>query len=312
MVLFGLCKLCVTGKQMNHQRLTAILVWMLLWGTTLFGGVKVQVLGSGGPESEDKRASSAYIVWVDGKARVLIDMGGGASLRFEESGAKISDLDLILLTHLHIDHTADLPALIKSSFFVRRRRDLPLYGPAQNRLMPSTETFTKRLFDSQKGAWQYMGDFLDGTASYRLRAHTVPMSREVRRIYADRGITVDAVSVHHGPIPALAYRINVEGKSITFSGDMNGAYHTLERLAKGSDLLIAHNAVPKGADGVAAALHMTPDTIGRIARQAGIKLLVLSHRMLRTLGREDETRKEIRKYYRGKLKFANDLSLYRL
>ena len=297
---------------MNLKHASKILIGVILFGSMLFGGVAVQVLGSGGPESGDKRASSAYVVWVDDKARVLVDFGGGAALRFEEAGAKIGDLDLILLTHLHIDHTADLPALIKSSFFVRRRRDLPLYGPSQNRLMPSTAVFAKRLFDSKQGAWQYMGDFLDGSASYRLIPHTVPVSQKIRRIYADRGITVDAVSVHHGSIPALAYRVTVDGKSITFSGDMNGAYHTLERLAKGSDILIAHNAVPKGAQGVAAALHMTPDTIGRIAHQAGVKLLVLSHRMLRTLGREHETRKEIRKFYRGKLKFANDLSLYRL
>lgn len=78
--------------------------------------IKLQVLGSGGPESGDKRASSAYLVWIDGKSRILIDFGAGASLRFEEVNAKISDLDIILLTHLHVDHTADIPALLKSSF----------------------------------------------------------------------------------------------------------------------------------------------------------------------------------------------------
>jgi len=79
--------------------------------------IALQVLGSGGPESGDKRASSAYVVWIDGKSKILIDFGGGASLRFEEVNAKIQDLDVILLTHLHIDHTADIPALLKSSFF---------------------------------------------------------------------------------------------------------------------------------------------------------------------------------------------------
>lgn len=45
-------------------------------------GVAVQVLGSGGPEIGDKRASSAYLVWQNGRARALIDMGAGAALRF--------------------------------------------------------------------------------------------------------------------------------------------------------------------------------------------------------------------------------------
>jgi len=92
---------------------------------------------------------------------------------------------------------------------------------------------------------------------------------------------------------------------------MNGDYHTLEALALHSDILVAHNAVPKGAKGVATALHMTPNTIGQITKQAQVKKLVLSHRMLRTLGREKETKREIRKYYKGVIKFANDKSYYK-
>ncbi len=87
------------------------------------GGGAVQVLGSGGPELADKRASSSYLVWIGGKPRVLVDIGGGAALRFGESGATVSDLDVILLTHLHVDHTADLPALINASFFGEPQHD---------------------------------------------------------------------------------------------------------------------------------------------------------------------------------------------
>jgi predicted metal-dependent RNase len=79
-------------------------------------GVSVQVLGSGGPELQDKRASSSYLVWQDGQARVLVDAGGGSALRFGESGAKMSQLDVILFTHYHIDHSADFPSLIFSSW----------------------------------------------------------------------------------------------------------------------------------------------------------------------------------------------------
>ncbi len=274
--------------------------------------VSLQVLGSGGPESGDKRASSGYIVWIDGKSRVLVDFGGGSSLRFEEAGASIEALDVILLTHLHIDHTADLPALLKSSFFVRRQRDLPIYGPQGNDLMPDTVTFVERLFKNHKGAWEYMGDYLDGSASFQVKAHTVKASKRVKTIYKNGNISVQTITVHHGPIPALAYRVNVGNQSITFSGDMNGDYRTLEKLAKNTNLLIAHNAVPKGATGAAANLHMTPLTIGKIAKSANVKRVVLSHRMLRTLGRESESKREIQKNYKGSVKFANDLSVYRV
>jgi ribonuclease BN (tRNA processing enzyme) len=274
--------------------------------------VSLQVLGSGGPESGDKRASSAYVIWIDGKAKVLVDFGGGASLRFEEVGAKIADLDVILLTHLHVDHTADIPALLKSSFFTRASGKLHIYGPEDNDFMPSTKSFIKRLFKEDKGAWQYLGDHLNGDARLQLKTHNVDESRKIKVIYAENGIKISAVSVHHGIIPAVAYRVDVGRKSITFSGDMNGDYHTLETLAKATNILVAHNAVPKGARGVSAQLHMTPITIGQIAKKAQVKRLVLSHRMLRTLGKESQTKREIRKYYKGSLKFANDKSYYKV
>jgi ribonuclease BN (tRNA processing enzyme) len=274
--------------------------------------IALQVLGSGGPESGDKRASSAYVVWIDGKSKILIDFGGGASLRFEEVNAKIQDLDVILLTHLHVDHTADIPAFLKSSFFTRASGDLHIYGPDKNRFMPSTEDFIERLFEDDKGAWQYLGDHLDGSASLQLKVHDIDDTRKVKTLYKQGNITISAVSVHHGPIPAIAYRVTVGDKSITFSGDMNGDYHTLETLAKGTGILVAHNAVPKGSTGVATQLHMTPNIIGQIAQKAHPKRVILSHRMLRTLGKEKETFKEIHKYYKGSVKFANDKSYYRV
>lgn len=274
--------------------------------------VTLQVLGSGGPESGDKRASSSYLIWINGKSKILVDFGGGASLRFEEAGAKIENLDLILLTHLHVDHTADIPALLKSSFFTKSSGKLHLFGPDKNKFMPSTRTFAKRLFENNKGAWQYLGDHLDGSASLQLKAHNIKKSHQQKIIYHQKGIQVIAVSVHHGPIPAIAYRINIGKHSITFSGDMNGDYHTLEQLAKNTDILVAHNAIPKGTTGVAAKLHMTPYTIGEIAKKAQVKKLVLSHRMLRTLEKEKETKKEIRLNYKSPVTFANDRSRYKL
>ena len=274
--------------------------------------ITLQVLGSGGPESGDKRASSGYLIWIDGKSRILIDFGGGASLRFEEVGARIQDLDVILLTHLHVDHTADLPVLLKSSFFTSASGNLHIFGPDKNNFMPSTKSFIKRLFDDDDGAWQYLGDHLDGSAKLQLKAHNITMRKKEKVIYTQGELSISAVSVHHGPIPAIAYRVNIGKKSITFSGDMNGDYHTLEKLAYNTDLLVMHNAVPKNAKGVAVKLHMTPLIIGEIAKKAEAKAVVISHRMLRTLGKEKETKSEIRRNYEGDVAYANDKDKYRL
>lgn len=269
-------------------------------------GVELQVLGSGGPELEDQRASSSYLVWQDGKPRVLVDSGGGSALQFGRAGAHVEPLDAIFFTHLHIDHTADFPALIKSSYFEERSRPLPIYGPVGNDFFPTTTEYVADLFDSKRGAYRYLAD-----PGYRLIARDVILKEhEVRVIYRSGDLSAAATKVIHAGVPALAWRIEIGGKSIVFSGDTNGNNGNLEILAKDADLFVAHNAIPEAETGAARELHMPPSVIGRIAGTAQVKALVLSHRMLRSLGHEDETRAKIAAAYSGPVTFANDLDCF--
>lgn len=271
----------------------------------------LQVLGSGGPEINDSRASTGYLIWIDGKARILVDMGSGSALRFEESGAALNDVDLVLMTHFHVDHSNDLPAFIKAGYFTGRDRDLPLYGPTGNDLMPSAVEFVAALF-GESGAFRYLNSYTTPDEDdYLLVAHNVNAKDEhVHPIIKTQGYTVSAVAVHHGPIPAIAWRIDAGGRSFVFSGDMSNKYNSFTPLAKDADLLVAHNAVPEDASGIAKDLHMPPSSIGHIAADAGIGRLVLSHRMNRTLEREDETTALIRNYYSGEMDFADDLDCF--
>ena len=273
-------------------------------------GIAVQVLGSGGPEAADKRASSGYLVWRDGRARLLVDAGGGVKLRFGEAGASMADLDAVAFTHFHADHASDFAALVKSSYFEDRSRALPVYGPPGNAIMPGAVAFADALF-GQSGAFRYLGDFLDGSASYTLEPQDVKADGKVVGVGAFRDMRLAATAVEHGSLPALGWRAEIGGAVVAFSGDTSGKGE-LAALARDADIFVAHNAVPVGTTGVAHALHMTPDDIGRIAAQAKVKKLVLSHRMLRTLGREAETLAAIRVHYAGPVEFADDLSCYPL
>ena len=276
-------------------------------------GVEVQVLGSGGPELQDKRASSSYLIWKDGRARLLVDIGGGAALRFGESGARIEDLDAILFTHLHIDHTSDFPALMKSSYFGERSRPLPVLGPAGNDGFPATTTFVADLFNPTRGNYRYLGNFLGAKDDgYELQARDVRLPRgEIRKVLTTDGIAIWATSVVHGSVPALAWRIEMDGRVIAFSGDTDGEDASLRILAKDADVFVAHNAVPEGVTGAPRALHMPPSVIGQIAQSASVKRLVLSHRMLRTLGKEEQTRHFIATTYPGPVVFADDMDCFR-
>ena len=281
-------------------------------GTCSGRGVEVQVLGSGGPELEDKRASSSYLVWQDGRPRILVDSGGGSALRFGQAGAHVAQLDAVLFTHLHIDHSADFPALIKSSYFEERKLPLAVYGPPGSETFPSTTGFVADLFDRKHGAYRYLADFLAGNdGGYALQAHDVHLTaREIRTVPSARDLALAATQVIHGGVPAIAWRVSMGGRTIVFSGDTNGDNGNLERLATGADLFVAHNAVPEGETGAARQLHMPPSVIGRIAKTAGVGRVVLSHRMLRTLGRESETRSVIARVYPGPVTFAEDLDCF--
>jgi len=274
-------------------------------------GVAVQVLGSGGPELQDKRAMSSYLVWENGKARVLVDAGGGSALRFGESGATMSQLDVILFSHFHVDHSADFPALIKSSWFEDRKRPLPIYGPPGNSFMPSTTEFVSDFF-SDKGVYRYLSElYVPGEqGSYKLQAHDVVADQTPVAAFHGGDLTAAAARVIHDGVPALAWRVEIGGKVIAFSGDTDGEGEGLVRVAKNADLFIAHNAAPEGATGVERRLHMPPSVIGQVAAKAKVKRLVLSHRMLRTLGKEEQTEAEIRKRYSGPVTFANDLDCF--
>lgn len=275
-------------------------------------GVVLQVLGSGGPELQDKRASSSYLVWEGGQARVLVDAGGGSALRFGESGAQMSQLDVILFSHFHADHSSDFSALIKSSWFEDRKRPLPIYGPAGNEFMPSTVEFVGDFFGAEHGAYRYLSELLvpGQEGSYKMLPHNVVAGTTPRVVLRSGGLTVSAVRVIHGAVPALAWRVELGGKAIVFSGDTNGDGEGLSRLAASADLFVVHNAVPEGATGIERRLHMPPSVIGQIAADAKVKSLILSHRMLRTLGKEDSTLAEVRKRYPGPVTFANDLDCF--
>jgi ribonuclease BN (tRNA processing enzyme) len=242
----------------------------------------------------------------------MVDAGGGSALRFGESGAQMSQVDVFLFSHFHIDHSGDFPALIFSSWFEDRKRPLPIYGPPGNEYMPSTTEFVSDLFSDPHGAWRYLSDLVGPGAkgSYTLQPHNVVAGSTPVLVFRNTEMAVYAVRVIHGAFPALAWRVEMDGKRIVFSGDTNGDGDGLTKLAANADLFVAHNAVPEGATGVERRLHMPPSGIGIIAGDAHVKQLVLSHRMLRTLGKEKETEAEIRRRYSGPMAFANDLDCF--
>ena len=274
-------------------------------------GLAVQVLGSGGPELQDKRASTSYLIWEHGKARVIVDAGGGSALRFGESGAQMSPVDVFLFSHFHVDHSGDFPALVFSSWFEDRKRPLPVFGPSGNEFMPCTTEFVHDLFSDPHGAWRYLSDMVEPVPKEATNCSRT-MLRTAQRQFSCFAMRIWPVRSERG-----SWSVSRAGMA---SGDWRQADRLQRRYERGggrpdttgmnADIFVAHNAVPEGATGVERRLHMPPSVIGTIAANAHVKQLVLSHRMLRTLGKEDETQAEIKHRFSGPILFANDLDCF--
>ncbi len=280
------------------------LLALFICSTLLFSAnVELEILGSGGPEI-DGRASTSYLLWIDNEAKLLIDMGSGSMLRFEESGAKLQTLEATVLTHLHIDHSVDLPSFVKAGYFSSRSEALEVIAPGGNKFFPSIKEFLNNLF-GKNGAYRYMNDVLSSQSdSFQIIPYEIKQKGIITKQYKD--FTLKLISVHHGIVPALALRIDVGSKSIVISGDTNNENYKLDKIAKNADLFIAHHAIPEHAGKFAKDLHMNPSIIANIAQKADVKKIVLTHRMNRTVGHEEESLRIVKNIFKGEVIFAED------
>ena len=269
----------------------------------------VQVLGSGGPDASDARASAGYVLWIDGQARLLVDAGGGVFLRFGEAKAQFETLNAIAITHLHADHVADLIALLKSGFFTERKAPLPIIGPSGNEAFPGMTEYMKDLFDPKRGAYRYLAGYLDGSGGLvkALVTEVITHPPKAEVVFENKQFKLTAISVSHGPVPALAYLVEAGGRRIAFSGDQNGVNPAFASLIQGADILIMDHAIAEMAGGVETNLHARPSDIGKLAASAGVGKVVLSHNMSRSLTHLDENLAIIRKDYHGPVTVAEDL-----
>jgi len=275
------------------------------------GPVTVQILGSGGPAINRERASAGYLLWAGGQARMLVDMGGGSYLRFGQSQAKLTDLALVAISHLHPDHVSDLPALLWLSHQARSE-PLPIVGPsagkgvagpASNDLAPDFPTFLARLFDEKNGAFQVMGGTLGGRGNgVRLNVSVVDVLKaEPSTVFDGQGLKVTALGIPHANMPTLAYRVETRDGSIVFSSDQNGTNPNFVDFARNANVLIMHLAIAAGAT---SPLHAAPAVVGRIAQEAGVGRLIVSH-----IGQFDldAAIADVKKSYTGPLTIGADL-----
>jgi ribonuclease BN (tRNA processing enzyme) len=269
--------------------------------------LEVLVLGSGGPRPFG-RAASSFIVLLDGTPRILVDAGPGAFLRIGELNLDLDYVGTVLLTHLHIDHSADLAAFFNARALSAHGPIVyNIFGPDGAGLFPKTSRFVDLLV-GKGGAFEYQKTF-GADETFAVHDLAISLDSPRTRIVDKDSLLVEEIATHHGDCPSVAYRISYKGAVLVFSGDMDAsALPNLEQLAKNADLLISNCAVldPPNSPSQLYDLHTPPKKIGEAAHQSGVKSLLLSHTAPDVEGQEDAVRKSIRASYAGPVAFATD------
>jgi len=275
---------------------------------------RLVLLGTaGGPTPKKTRAAPAEALEVDGTVYV-VDCGNGVGRQMALAGLPFTALRHVFLTHHHSDHDADLVTLPLLAWASGNEGTVTLHGPPPMR-RPVRDGLRAHAFDIETRTKD------EGRTDLRklLAVHTV----EKDGLVLDDGhVRVTAARVQHPPIEdSFAYRFDLPGWSVVLSGD-TAPSQSLVRLAKGADVLV-HEVLLADAAAVARWLEKPPDhplvqhvlrshtsfhDVGRIAREAGVRTLVLSHFVPGDAPVDREAvLTEIRKSFQGEVVFGEDL-----
>jgi ribonuclease Z len=278
---------------------------------------RITLLGTGNPRPAADRFGPSSLVEA-GRHRVLVDAGRGATIRLLQAGGRelLSGIDLVLLTHLHSDHTVGLPDVWLTGWLFGRERPLPVYGP------PGTEAMARHL----ERAYQFdvanrrdEGEKLPA-AGAELPATDVsiqPQGAGARVVFDRDGLRILAFPVDHGPdTPAYGYRFEYAGRTAVFSGDCRPTPGLIVQAHR-ADVLVHEVVSPAlerrralvtdraAVEGIIAR-HTTPEEAGRIFALARPRLAVYTH-IVPSVATAADLVPATRKEYRGRLAVGYDL-----
>jgi ribonuclease BN (tRNA processing enzyme) len=281
-------------------------------------GTKLVMLGTAaGPVPGRRRRMTSHAMLSNGAAYVL-DCGLGTTDRFAQTGIAFSALRSIFITHHHFDHNVEYGPLLAIGWVQGMPLTVKTYGP------PPLRQMTADYIRSMRTTIDFWAEDLKMKPLETVDVTEVP---DAGAVMSDDNVKVTAAVVEHPPVkPALGYRFDFHDRSIAFSGD-TVPLDAMAQLAKGADVLV-HEAmyvpaveayvkeqVAKGRPVSVEAFmaHMRADhspveDVGRIAAQAGVKTLVLSHLTpaIDSIG-DDTWRAPAAKNFSGEIIVAKDL-----
>ena len=212
------------------------------------------ILGAGTAIPTPQRSPAGVLVRV-GETPLLFDIGPGTIARLAAAGINYRDLEYVFLTHLHSDHTLDLVTFLQANDSTpgwTRTRPVHLIGSR------GTRQFYEQLMQTYPGI---------APQSYALDIH------ELGAEHVPFGAWMIETAHTGHTESSIGYRIEAEDKALVYTGDAKDNPE-LAHLARDVDLFVCECAFPSGYPTTD---HMTADAVGRVARAANAKRVVLNH-----------------------------------
>lgn len=267
---------------------------------------KVILLGTGTPKALPDRYGPSTVILVNNTPYVF-DFGSGVVRRMREANIDLESLTTVFLTHLHTDHTIGYADLIFTTWVLRRKTQLNVYGPL------GLADMTENILSAYKEDIRARIEGLEpaNNTGYNVKAFEV----EPGLVYQDSNIQVEAFPVKHGLLKAYGYRIQTPDKIIVISGDTAPSEELIGHYS-GCDILIhevysaeSFLGLPQVWQKYHKEMHTSTYELGEIANKVKPKLLVLHHQLF--WGRsEEELVEEIRTKYDGEIVSGKDLDTF--
>jgi len=276
---------------------------------------RLVLLGTGGgPRVTPKgRAKPATLIVVN-NVPYVIDCGDGVALQFVRAGFALDALRYVFLTHHHSDHNLDYGNLVYNAWASGLRTPVDAYGP------PPLGRMTEAYFELNRFDIETrIAD--EGRVDLRKLVTAHEFDRD-GPVLQNGDVKVSAARVRHPPIAhAYAYRFDCPDRSIVISGDTTVSPE-LVALAKGADVLVSEVMHLGGLESLLKkvanastlrehllASHITTEDLGKLAAEAGVKTLVLTH----LVPSDDPSITDamwtegVRKHYGGQIVVGRDL-----
>jgi ribonuclease BN (tRNA processing enzyme) len=273
---------------------------------------KLVLLGTGGgPMPKVTRAAPAQAVVVDG-VTYIVDCGNGVARQMAKARLGFRTLRAVFVTHHHSDHNADFGNLFLLLWAGGLDAAVDAFGPP-----PLVAMAAQFLALNAYDVATRIADEGRPPLAPLMRVHDIDAAGEV---YRDERVRVTCTPVKHPPVvPAFAFRFDTQDRSIVFSGD-TAPCDSLIALARGADVLVHEVLHEPSLDAICANLpnatrlrrhlldsHTTQGQVGIVAREAGVKCLVLSHFVPADSVTDDTWRDAAARDYDGKIVLGRDL-----